>query len=176
MSRALFASLTVAVFAVAGCGKSSTVIPAATATTAPASSVPGQTVPTGTSGTTSQPRRRIKPLIYTIRSTTYKVKLTGMPRAYLGSTRSGLAVISINAAKSELCWTFSQLKNVTAPTEGTITSATLLTHLFERRYEASGCVPHEPPTLLKLIEREPQNYHVNLVDAAHRERGVTGQL
>src|SRR5271155_1230813 len=88
VSRVTLVSLALVVLALAGCG--STKQAATTAATTPSGAPPPA------------------------KSASYTVTLAG----YKGGSPSGSghAFISINASTDELCWTFSALQNVTAPT------------------------------------------------------------
>jgi hypothetical protein len=90
-------------------------------------------------------------------------------------------VISIKASTGELCWTFSQLKNVTSPREAHIhrglasTSGNIVIALGGA-YKASGCVPGTPRPLLALIGANPQRFYVNIHNAQYPGGAVRGQL
>jgi hypothetical protein len=142
-SRATFACLAVAVTALVGCG--STTNKAAT------------TAPTSTEAT--QP----------LTTVSYNVKLVPAD----GTTRgSGHASITIDASSHELCWKFSQLKNVTitiSQQRGSVaviqptpagTPATPGT-LLGIGYKSSGCLL-EHLASLDGLESHPQQYYLSL--------------
>jgi hypothetical protein len=156
-SRAGFVSLAVVGLAFAGCGSAKK-----TATTA----VPPPT------------QRRVTTPVPPHKSATYHAKL-GPIRAG-GAKRSGRAVISIFADSVELCWEFTQVKNVRAPTQAAIVGelpigviSSPLSH--GEGYEASGC-REEPPRLLGLIEANPHKLYVVIFNGKHPEAGVRGRL
>jgi len=164
-SRTAAVSLAIVGLAFAGCGSTNKA-----ATTAPATSA---TLPPGATGIAAPPP---------VKSVTFSVKLAGANEVPAGApTGSGVAVISIKASTGELCWTFSQLKNVTAPTEAHIhrglasTSGNIVIPLGGA-YKASGCVPGAPRPLLGLIGANPQQFYVNIHNAQYPGGAVRGQL
>jgi hypothetical protein len=172
-SWAGFVSLAVLVLAFAGCGKT-------VATT-------GAT----TAATTSSPPVTTKITHPHVKSATYAVNLAGIKRAPTRAPTprrapkpkgSAFAAISINGSSNELCWTFSQLKNLPpAPYEaqlrGDLEMGVTVTELSNAKgqYTASGCYS-APPELLDLIERHPHSFHLKITKAGHPERGVEGLL
>src|SRR5271163_2164181 len=152
MRNTTLVSLAVAVLAFAGCGSTKQA-----ATTATTSSAPS---PTQTS--------------------VFDVTLTGFARELghgAGSPNgSAFAVISINPSKGELCWHFSQLKNVTAPTVARLfqnfTGASgAHGFLLGNAYKPSGCIPLEQSTL-ELMVTKPQLFYVNIHDAQFPKFGA----
>jgi hypothetical protein len=165
--RTTFVTLAVVVLALAGCGSTKNAsTTAATGSTPPASvSTPSEAHPPVTSAT-------------------YVVNLAGFAGG--SPNGSGLAVISINPSRGELCWKFSRLKNVTAPTVARIYrnwvgatgrggSTGRGGYLLGRAYESSGCVPEES-VVLGLIEAKPQVFYVNIHTARFRNGAVRGPL
>ena len=152
--------MVVAGLSVAGCGSTNTATPtapASSAATAPASSAAAPTV------------------------LAYSVPLSGANGPPAGAPNgSGLAVLSANPHNGELCWQFSQLMNVTAPTLATLygwgpgLSGRHGIHLG-RTYRPSGC-QHEPAILFKLLEAHPQSYAIGIYNAQFREGAVRGRL
>ena len=145
-SRVVF--LVVAGLAVAGCGSTNKATP-----TAPASSAAAPTV------------------------LAYSVPLSGANGPPAGAPNgSGLAVLTANPHKGELCWQFSQLMNVTAPTLATLygwgpgLSGRHGIHLG-RTYRPSGC-QHEPAILFRLLEAHPQSYAIGIYNAQFHEGAV----
>lgn len=164
-SRAGFVSLVVVGLAFAGCGGTNKAASTATTRSAP--------VP---SGPTEPPAK----------SLTYSVKLgpnakAPRPRARaLAAHRSGRALITIKGASDEICWKFSQIKNIEPPTEGAIvghiTGVGFLSAPIEGEgYTASGCL-QKPRKLLNLIEENPHDLYVNIQNQKHPERGLIGRL
>jgi hypothetical protein len=166
-SRAAFLSLALAVLAVAGCGGGTK-----TVTTAP--------LPPGVSLVPKTP----VPI-----NATYHVTLTGKRQklfaGYVALKRgspngSALAVVTTNASTSQLCWEFSQLKNVSSPT---------VARLFRnfpgatgkggfdlgRRYKHSGCI-HLEPEVLGLIGEKPGQFYLNIHNARYPFGAVRGPL
>jgi hypothetical protein len=163
-SRTPAVSLAIVGLAFAGCGSTKK------AATTPATSA---TLPPGATGIAHPPP---------VKSVTYRVKLAGANEVPAGApTGSGVAVISIKASSGEVCWTFSQLKNVTAPKEAHIhrglagTSGNVVIALGGA-YKASGCVPGTPRPLLGLIGANPQRFYVNIHNAKYPGGAVRGQL
>jgi hypothetical protein len=119
-----------------------------------------------------------------VAAATYSISLVGTKgpgRAPAGEPNgSALAVISINPSTNELCWKFSQLKNVTAPTDARLyvytpggpgTNGARLGSGFS----ASGCIPL-PPITLELIERRPQLYIISIHTARFPGGAVRGAI
>jgi len=159
----------VAALALAGCGstkKSSSTSSAGTSSTS-------ATLPPGATVLTSPPPAA-KPR-------TYRVKLSGAAEVPVGAPNgSGIAVISIRSG-GELCWTFSALKNVTAPTASHIhhgvagTSGPVVIPLGGA-FKTAGCVNGVAPQLLALIEANPQRFYVNIHNAKYPGGAVRAQL
>jgi len=153
-SRTAFVSLAVVALALAGCGKTNT----------------AATVPATTSS--------LRPGVAPVRSATYSVSLAGVTGG--APNGSGIATINIEASTDELCWQFSQLKNVTAPT---------VARIFQKVpggtgsggyqlgavYNSSGCV-HEPSVNLGVIEDRPSKFYVSIHDAQFPGGAVRGPL
>jgi CHRD domain len=121
-----------------------------------------------------------------VKSVSYSVSLSGAagvssPRAPAGEPNgSGFAAISVNASTGELCWKFSQLKNVTRPTVARIyRAASLGSFLYGFRlghtYKSSGCLP-ENPIFLGLLGARPQEFYVSIHSARFPEGAVRGQV
>jgi hypothetical protein len=158
--RTTFVSLAVAVLAFAGCGGSGKTV---TSTALPA-------------GVNLHPAPLPTPV-----NATFTVPLTGgFKRGSPNGT--GLAVVSINASTNELCWTISQLKNITAPTE---------VRLFRnfpgasgengfylggpKKYKPSGCI-HLLPVQLGLMTSKPQVFYVSIHDRRFPGGAIRGPL
>lgn len=176
-SRTGLIALAIGVLGLAGCGsnkKAASSVPAstapATATTAPATAT---TPPPGAVLLSHRPAPA-KPR-------TYRVKLEGSNEVPAGApTGSGLVVISIKA-KGELCWKFSVLKGVAAPTAAHIhhgpsgTSGPVVIPLGGA-YKPSGCVTGTAPQLLALIELNPKKWYVNVHNTKYPDGAVRAQL
>ena len=92
---------------------------------------------------------------------------------------SGIATISVNASTRELCWSFSQLKNVTAPTKARIFRAAApgswqYGFPLGHPYKPSGCIP-ENPAFLGLLGAYPEEFYV-IIDTAHFPVGAVRGL
>jgi hypothetical protein len=167
----LFCLAVVAVLAFASCGSNKTA--------------------TGTStvvvtGNSSSPPREIK--YAPVRSAAYTANLSGTNGASPGLYRnppgapngSGQVAITINAPKRTLCWKFSQLKNVPAPTVARVyyRAAGRFSFLFGfrlgRTYKASGCI--RTPEGTKSIEYGPQEWWVSIHSAKFPRGAVRGPL
>lgn len=168
-SRTALVSLAVVVLAFAGCGSSN-------------KSASTSTAASGPPGNTPIPLKR------PVRSESYSLNLTGTngttgeyPAPLGAPGGSVVAAISINAQKSELCWTFSQLTNVKAPTVVRIyrraagPASWRYGFLLIRTYKPSGCVP-KPVALLRLIESGPQEWYVSIHSARFPGGAVRAQL
>jgi hypothetical protein len=165
--RAAFVSLAVAVLAVAGCGGST-------------KTVTTEQLPPGVSRA---------PVIPKAINATYNVILTGKSALQLGlppSFRRGspngsaLAVVTTNASTNELCWKFSQLKNVSSPTVARLfrnfPGATGKGgYSLGRRYRPSGCLRLEP-SVLGLIGAKPEQFFLNIHNTRYPGGAVRGAL
>jgi hypothetical protein len=156
-------SVTVAALASAGCGS--------TTKSASTPEIPGV--------------KRYKPLPPP-KSVTYTASLSGAsgissPRAPAGAPHaSGLAFISVKAPTLELCWSFSQLKNVPAPTKAFIYRAASLEawrygFRLGNTYKASGCLP-ENRIFLTLLGIKPEQFYVSIRNARFPLGAVRGQF
>jgi hypothetical protein len=168
-SRAALVSLALAVLAVAGCGGGTKTVATAT-----------PPLPAGVE------RARPEP---TPINATYQVTLNGNRATQFGLPPgfphgsphgSALAVVTTNASTNQLCWKFSQLKNVSSPTEArlfrTFSGATgRHGFLLGRRYTPSGCI-HLPAGTLGLIGAKPQQFFLNIHNARYPYGAVRGPL
>jgi hypothetical protein len=112
-----------------------------------------------------------------VKSVTYRVSLSGTNGSPNGAPNgSALGIVSIKAPTSELCWQFSQLKNIGAPTRvriyrslaggpGVGAGITL-----GSTYKPASCV-HEPPVFLGLLGKSPKNFFLS-IDTARFPRGA----
>jgi hypothetical protein len=160
-SRTASVSLVVAVLVFAGCGKGATTAPTSTPL------LPGVK--------TQQPPPPVK-------TVTYTVNLSGAsPGTPAGAPNgSGLAVIGLYPSRNELCWTFSQLKNVTAPKVARIyQNFGGATGRHGRplggAYKSSGCLV-EPSILFEVLEAHPERFYVAIFNAQFPEGAVRGPL
>jgi hypothetical protein len=165
--RSSAAFVSVAVVAVAGCGGGTK-----TVTTQP--------LPPGVSRTPEEP----KPI-----NASYSVALSGKPATGFGirpsfrrgaPNASALAVVTTNASTLELCWKFSQLKNVSSPTVARLfrnfPGATGRSgFLLGRRYRPSGCI-HLEPGSLGVIGAKPQQFFLNIHTTRYPLGAVRGPL
>jgi hypothetical protein len=162
LDRIALALLAVVALALAGCGGTTTTV------TAPASSAKAK--PKSLTTTYTSPPA--------VGSASYTVSLAGFPRG--AANGSGVGVVSINSSSGELCWTISQLKNVTAPTEIRIFRN------FPRAsgahglplgagYKPSGCM-RERLLVLGLIEAKPETFYLSIHSARYPEGAVRGPL
>jgi hypothetical protein len=191
-SRTAFVALVVVVLALAGCGstKKTTSTATTSSVTAPATTTPvgsatysvttKPTPPAATSPVTA-PTTRTSGAPPPAKSASYSVSLAGTSGGLPGAPNgSGLAVISLNASSDQLCWKFSQLKNVTAPTVAKIYKATphgpgTAGLPLGSAYSSSGCVT-EPSIFLGAIGAHPQRFYVSIHDAQFPGGAVRGQL
>jgi len=170
--RAWRAVLVAAVIvACAGCGGSNK----ATST--------GATAGTTTGATTTEASTHLSHVTTTwdglpVGAATWQVPLAGFSEG--AQDGSGLAVITVDPVHFELCWRFSELRNVTAPT---------VARLFRNAqgasgrnglplgasYTTSGCV-HETPEVLAVIEAHPKKMWVSIHTARFPYGAVRGPL
>jgi hypothetical protein len=153
--------------ALAGCGSSNKA-----ATTAATRST---SAPTTTSTGTSEANSETNPGTFAVTLGGANGTRPGAPHA------SAVAVIKVNAAVHKICWRFTQLKNVAAPTVARIYNSTtgagasaggypLGTH-----YRASGC-EQKPAFLFRLIEAVPRLMYVGIDNARFPNGAVSGRL
>jgi hypothetical protein len=159
-------ALAIGASALTGCGSSKQTTSGATASTA--------TGPPPGAVTISHPPPPAKPR-------TYRVKLIGSNEVPAGAPAgSALAAISIKA-KGEVCWEFSALKGVVAPSAAHIhhgasgISGPIVIPLGGA-YKPSGCATGAAPQLLALIEANPQRFYVNIHNAKYPGGAVRAQL
>jgi len=93
---------------------------------------------------------------------------------------SGIAVLTLDPASDQLCWTFSQLKNVTAPRiariyQGFVNATGMHGRPLGDAYKPSGCLS-EPAILFRLLEAHPERFYVAIFNAKYPEGAVRGQL
>jgi hypothetical protein len=163
-------ALAIGVLALAGCGSTKKATSSVPASTGPTTTT---ALPPGAVGI-SHPPAPAKPR-------TYRVKLAGSNEVPAGAPAgSGLAVISIKA-KGELCWKFSTLTGVAAPTaahihRGPSGTAGPVVIPLGAAYKASGCVQGTAPQLLALIEANPKRFYVNVHNAKYPDGAVRAQL
>lgn len=94
---------------------------------------------------------------------------------------SALAILAIKAPSLELCWQFSQLKNVTAPTRARIYRSLAggpgvggLGVVLGAGYTPEGC-DREPEGFLALLGKVPQNFFLSIDNAAFPHGAVRGR-
>ncbi len=169
-SSTLLLCLAAVAVAVAGCGSSKT----QTASAPPASTAStSQTPPPGATTLTAPPPAA--------RARTYRLKLAGAAETPAGApSGSGIAVLSIKPP-NEVCWQFSELKNVSAPTAAHIhhglpgTSGPIVIPLGGT-YKPAGCVKGIARQLLAVIELNPRRFYVNVHNAKYPSGAVRSQL
>jgi hypothetical protein len=109
---------------------------------------------------------------------TYSVNLAGFLHG--APNGSGLAVISINPSNDSICWRFSSLKNVAAPTVARIfrnfRGASGQNGLaLGPTYKASGCV-QERALVIQVISARPKEFWVSIHSARFPSGAVRGPL
>jgi hypothetical protein len=110
----------------------------------------------------------------------YTVSMKGSNEVPKGAPNgSATAVITIKTSK-QVCWKFTNLKNVTAPKvdhihQGPAGAAGSIVSPLGTAYKASGCVPASA-TLLSQIESKPSGFYVNIHNVAYPQGVVRGQL
>lgn len=153
-----FVALAVLALGFAGCGSTPT----------PGSSLPG-------------PGVTIHKPLPPVQSITWNVELSGVSEGPPGAPNgSAFAVIGIKASTLELCWQFSNLKNVTAPTSASIYQRiSLLSGKGGRRlgatFSSSGC-EHWPELALRLLGAKPKRFWLTIHTARFPAGAVRGQF
>jgi hypothetical protein len=160
-SRIALVCLALTALAFAGCGSSSST------SSTKSSSSPS----TAATSTTSNA---------TVNARVYTVSMKGSNEVPKGAPNgSATAVITIKTSK-QVCWKFTNLKNVTAPKvdhihQGPAGAAGSIVIPLGTAYKASGCVPASA-TLLSQIESKPSGFYVNIHNVAYPQGVVRGQL
>jgi hypothetical protein len=161
LSRIPFVSAAVVAIALGGCGSTKT-----TATTAKRTLAPG-----ATEIGTPPP----------VKSATYRVNLAGSNGAPAGAPNgSGLAILTVKAPSSELCWEFSKLKNVATPVAARIYRSLAggpplgSGVSLGASYKASAC-SREPAIFLGLLGAHPTNFYVAIDTARFPKGAVRGR-
>jgi hypothetical protein len=110
---------------------------------------------------------------------TFHVKLVG----YKGGSPDGsaAAVINVNPPTRQLCWIFSELKNVPSPTVARVYQnfpGATGAHGFKlgNTYTPSGCVLLHTDVLELMAEKTPGRFYVSIHDAQFPEGAVHGPL
>ncbi|MGA2319430.1 MAG: CHRD domain-containing protein [Solirubrobacteraceae bacterium] len=116
-----------------------------------------------------------------VKSVTYKVILAGTnggpPGVPDGYAR---AVLRIEVARRELCWSFSRLQNVTAPTTARVYRNPSGTSVepgvrLSATYRPSGCA-REPAAFLGLLALHPLNFYLRIDSVRYPNGAVRGVL
>jgi uncharacterized protein YceK len=162
-NRIALVALAVTALAFAGCGSSSST-----------SSTKSSSSPSSAATTTPAPTNA------TVKAHVYTVSMKGSNEVPKGAPNgSATAVITIKTSK-QVCWRFTNLKNVTAPKvdhihQGPAGAAGNIVIPLGTAYKASGCVPASA-TLLSQIESKPSGFYVNIHNVAYPQGVVRGQL
>jgi hypothetical protein len=113
--------------------------------------------------------------------TVINVQLAGTNEVPKGApSGSASAKISLLGKTGKVCWTFSKLKGVTAPTAAHIhkgnkgTSGPIVVP-FGSKYKSKGCVT-APAATIAAIQKSPKAYYVNIHNAKYPNGAVRGQL
>jgi hypothetical protein len=135
---------------------------------------PASSAATGPTPPSVTPPQQLPPA----KAASYNVTLAGFTEG--SPNGSGHALITINAATDELCWQFSQLKNVTAPTVARIYrsypgSSGRYGLPLGSHYKSSGCV-HETSRTLRTVEANPGVIYLSIHDAQFPDGAVRGPL
>jgi hypothetical protein len=153
-----FVALAMLALGFAGCGSTPT----------PGSSLPG-------------PGVTIHKPLPPVQSITWNVELSGVSEGFSGASNgSAFAVVGIKASTLEICWQFSNLKNVTAPTAAYIyRRVSIFSGKGGRRlavpYSSSGCT-HWPEIALRLLGAKPKQFWLSIHTARFPGGAVRGQF
>ncbi|HEX4187805.1 MAG TPA: CHRD domain-containing protein [Solirubrobacteraceae bacterium] len=160
-SKTSCASLALALIVLGGCGSTKSTTTTTTTHLAPGATEIGTPPP--------------------VKSATYRVALAGSTGAPPGAPNgSALAIVTVKAPTHELCWEFSNLKNVSAPT-----AARIYRSLaggpppgsgvpLGSPYKPSGCRA-EPAVFLGLLGSHPQNFYLAIDNAGYPKGAVRGR-
>jgi len=149
-----------AALALAGCGSTKKAPPAASSPSAAQS-----TSSTSSAATTPVPD-----------AVAYTVHLTGSGGA------SALAGLDVKAPATQLCWRFTQLKNVTISRSAALPSIAVIQLLHQGRprlvlgipYKSSGCIEGTPEFLTNLA-RNPHRFRIGIFNT-QTGRDVRGHI
>jgi hypothetical protein len=101
---------------------------------------------------------------------------------FKGGASSGSAqgTVTIEPGTNQICWTFSELKGLSKPTQGRlyrsfIKGPTYAGYLLGTHYTPSGCIIKQP-IILRLLESKPHIWFMSIHDTAHPEGAIQGSL
>ena len=112
------------------------------------------------------------------------VGVTGIDGAPPGAPNAtGLVAITVDAPTNQICWRFSQLKNMSAPTAVRLYRRTAgagswrFGFALGNRYTSSGCAPvPKSLALLRALEEDPQQWYVTIHSSRFPGGAVRAQL
>jgi CHRD domain len=176
-SRLLIPGLAVVVIGVVGCGSSSSSSSSSTSASTPASTTASTPASTGT--TTNPAAAAVKKAV----SQTYAVKMTGAAETPAGAPGgTAKAVVTLSTKTGKVCWTFTSLSGVSAPTAAHIhlggagTAGNIVLPLSTgTTFLTKGCVPASA-TLIGAIAANPHGYYVNIHNMQYPGGAVRAQL
>ena len=108
-------------------------------------------------------------------------KLTGKAENPAGDPNgSGVAVIHLNKSKSQVCWTFSKVKNIGTPQSAHIHKGKAgkvgpVYIALGGAYKAKGCTSAKKHDIGEILEY-PDRYYVNIHNAKYPNGAIRGQL
>jgi hypothetical protein len=115
-------------------------------------------------------------------TTSYKLTMTGTNEVPKGAPdASASAVVTVKTSDKQLCWKFTNLRNVGAPKmahihKGTSDTAGAIVIPLGAAYKPSGCVPGVASSLLDQIKSKPNGFYVNIHNAKYPGGAVRAQL
>jgi len=176
-SKLLIPCLLVAVIGAASCGTSSS--SSSSSTSAPATTASSTPASTGTSTSTKSAVAKVKKAL----SRTYALKMTGAAETPPGAPNgSAKAVVILSSKLGKVCWTFTSLSGVSAPTYAHIhvgvagKSGNIVLPLSTgSSLKTKGCVPASA-TLMSQIAANPHGYYVNIHSKQYPDGAVRAQL
>jgi len=116
-----------------------------------------------------------------VMSPVVSAKLTGRTEVPKGDPNGkGLAVLHLDAKKATACWDFKGITGIARPNAAHIHKAPVgkagpVVVPFGKTYKAKGCVKAAKKTIV-AIETRPNNFYVNIHNAANPAGAIRGQL
>ena len=115
-------------------------------------------------------------------TTTLRTTMLGSNEVPKGApTGSGKALITLNAAKGKVCWTFSNLKGISKVNASHIHKAptgkagNVVVAFFAGSLKTKGCVK-AAKSIITAIEKHPSGYYVNIHTVKYPAGAIRGQL
>ena len=123
----------------------------------------------------------IPTLAFGAMSPVVSAKLTGKAETPAGdSNGSGVVVLHLNAKTGKACWDFAKVKNIGTPQsahihKGKAGKVGAVVIPLGAAYKVKGCIAASK-SVIGAIEEYPNQYYVNIHNAAYPNGAIRGQL